>query len=224
MYGEAHAILFQKQADTRPALTANLAFDPTNIDSDTTASIDCEVPPGLPVSPESLRSMGGTFTNSITKQVFPTSSVVITDPQGYTSFQIVADSLPEGHYTITILLGPTGAVGDIYRLTSEHDLYVKPARPAKISRIVPNSVTVAELKNKNFRITGDSLDKIQTSAGFYLQTPAYKFQSTGASESTVVLVRYSPSSSIPEPGVYRVLARDSEGSPYPSTATLTIQA
>lgn len=197
-------------------------FSPVSIDAGSSAAIDCEVPPGIPVPAGTLRSMGGTFMNVDTGQVFVAGTVIITDPKDYTTFQIQADSLPAGDYSITILLGPMGKVGDVYRLTSDFNLTVKPVIAARIAKITPNTVSLAEIGNTTFTITGKALNTIQTSSGFYLQSPAFKFQFAGALQETTARVRYI-SSNIPEPGPYRVLARNSEGNPILSQATLTIE-
>ena len=154
--------------------------------------------------------------------MFTSEGVIILDPRGYTSFSITANDLPAGEYTITILLGPSGKVGDTYRLTSDFDLTVKPQIAARISRITPNTVSKDQLKSTTFTIAGNGLDNIQTSTGFYLQTLAYKFQFAGVLTSTSARVRYA-SSNIPESGTYRVLARNSSGNPILSQANLTIE-
>jgi len=218
---EFENVMYNASLDgTRNAVITS--FSPDSIDSGSSVSITCEVPPGLEGAlPGTLRSLGGTFTSEEGK-VFLAEVVIILDPQHYTSFSITANDLPNGEYTITILLGPSGKVGDTYRLTSEFDLTVKPSLASRISRITPNVVNKEQLRNTTFTIAGNGLDNIQTSSGFYLQTLAYKFQFAGILAPTSARVRYS-SANIPEAGTYRVLARNSSGNPVFSQANLTIE-
>ena len=197
------------------------SFSPSSINGQTSAAIACDVPPGLDALPGTLRSLGGTFTSE-NGQVFTEASVLITDPENYTSFSIEANNLPEGNYTITIQLGPYGRIGDIYRLTSTFELTVKPNITTKITSITPNIVSLSDLKNQKFTIRGTLLDQIQTGTGFFLRTPTYKFQFSGILTATSAQVSYI-NSILPETGNYRVLARNSTGSPIFSEANLTIR-
>ncbi len=195
------------------------SFSPTSIDSESIASISCQID-GIKVTPGSLRATAGTFTNPETGQVIMASSVIITDPQNYSSVQIVTTGLPAGHYAITIILN--SITGDTYRLTAEEDLDVSPKLDSvKISSITPARVTLGELKHTTFTIKGRRLDEIQTSTGFYLQTPGYKFNYSGILHPTSINVIYR-SAFIPDVAGYRIMARSKDGEAVFSSARLTI--
>ena len=197
------------------------SFSPTSIDSESIASISCQID-GIKVTPGSLRATAGTFTNPETGQVIMASSVIITDPQNYSSVQIVTTGLPAGHYAITIILNSISASGDTYRLTAEEDLDVSPKLDSvKISSITPARVTLGELKHTTFTIKGRCLDQIQTSTGFYLQTPGFKFNYSGILQPTSINVIYR-SAFIPDVAGYRIMARSKDGEAVFSSARLTI--
>ena len=198
------------------------SFSPTSIDSESIASISCQIEGGIKVTPGSLRATAGTFTNSETGQIILASSVIITDPQNYSSVQIVTTGLPAGHYAITIILDSIDASGDTYRLTAEEDLDVRPKVDSiKIMSITPARVTLGELKHTTFAIKGRCLDQISTSTGFYLQTPGFKFNYSGILQPTSINVIYR-SAFIPDVAGYRIMARSKDGEAVFSSARLTI--
>ena len=197
------------------------SFSPTSIDSESIASISCQIG-GIKVTPGSLRATVGSFTNPETGQVILASSVIITDPQNYSSVQIVTTGLPAGHYAITIILDSIDASGDTYRLTAEEDLDVRPKVDSiKIMSITPARVTLGELKHTTFAIKGRCLDQISTSTGFYLQTPGFKFNYSGILQPTSINVIYR-SAFIPDVAGYRIMARSKDGEAVFSSARLTI--
>ena len=206
--------------NTKDVLITSLS--PTTFESDTVITINCEIENGIKVPPGTLQAMGGTFTNSETGQVLTADSVIISDPATYSNIQIVSSGLQGGDYAITILLSPMGKGGDMYRLTSEQDIEVKPSLSLKISSIIPNTISLKELQGATFSIKGRSLNQIQTSTGFYMQTPGYKFTFAGILQPTSARVVYR-SSSLPEAGMYRILARSKEGTPAFSSAQLRVE-
>ena len=199
------------------------SFTPDTIAVGTIETIDCQVAGGLPVPPESLRPVNGTFTNTDTGEVFQADTVMIMDSEKYTIMYIVTSGLLVGNYTIEILLEPSGQHHvDSYRLTSTAHLQVKPEPSIKITKITPNIVSAAELKLRTFTISGFRLNQIRISSGFYLQTANERFQVLGPLGSESVQVRYA-SDTIPEPGYYKVNAKHNQGgAPVFSQARLTI--
>ncbi|WND02249.1 hypothetical protein QGN29_11875 [Temperatibacter marinus] len=196
-------------------------LNPRSFEAGTTTNVVCFLADGLPAEPSSLRVLSGTFTSLDTGQVYPTEGVLISDPEEYSQFDVLSSPLPLGDYTISILLGPTGKGKTKYRLTSTNFVSVTPEIPIRISTITPNTVTQTSLKETNFLINGLNLDKIQTSIGFYLTNPAYKFQFVGPLTAKSSRVRYA-SALTPEPGTYRVLARNRDGNIVYSISNMTI--